>query len=120
MFSTALEVTTPLISKDELLDRVGGDEELLREIADIFLSEYPALIEEIRSAISERDARKLERSAHTLKGSVANFGAEEATQAAFELEKLGRVACLDQAPDALFALESHFRVLQPELAAILA
>lgn len=112
-------VATPVISKDELLDRVGGDEELLREIADIFLSEYPALIEDIRSAISEKDARKLEHSAHTLKGSVANFGAEEATRAAFELEKLGRGASLDDAPAALRVLEVQFGLLKPELAAIL-
>lgn len=98
-----------------ILDRVGGDEELLREITEIFLSEYPELLQEIRDAIRAQDPRRLEHSAHTLKGSVSNFGAAAATEAAFQLEAMGRRGDLHDAHEALRALELHFAALAPVL-----
>jgi HPt (histidine-containing phosphotransfer) domain-containing protein len=106
------------LDRDAVLDRVGGDEDLLKEITEIFLAEYPALIAEIRDAIQKQDAGKLEHSAHTLKGSVSNFGADAATNAAYQLEVLGRRGCLEQAPEALRALELHFAALAPALASL--
>ncbi|HYO83210.1 MAG TPA: Hpt domain-containing protein [Bryobacteraceae bacterium] len=108
----------PLFDRDAILDRVGGDEELLREITEIFLSEYPGLLEEIRTAVDTRDTGKLEVSAHTLKGSVSNFGADAATAAARDLEAMARKGQLDDAPNALNALELHFAALLPALEAL--
>jgi HPt (histidine-containing phosphotransfer) domain-containing protein len=103
------------LDRDAVLERVGGDESLLKEITEIFLSEYPMLLEEIREAIQRDDAAKLERSAHTLKGSVSNFGAAGATDAAYQLELLGRRRRMEEAPEALRALELHFSALAPAL-----
>src|SRR5262249_1948141 len=55
------------------LSRVGGDAELLKEIAMLFLEEYPRVLDELRNAIARGDARSVERTAHGLKGSVSNF-----------------------------------------------
>ena len=104
-----------LIDRTAVLDRVGGDEELLREISSIFLEEYPALVTEIEAAVALRDAKRLERAAHSLKGSVSNFGADAATQAAYRLETIGRRADLAQAKDALDDLLLHLSQLQPTL-----
>ena len=98
-----------------ILDRVGGDEELLYEIAAIFLEEYPSLLHDIKAAVSGGDAKRLERAAHSLKGSVGNFGAHNATQAAYRLEISGRREDLRDAPKALEDLVSEFRSLQPDL-----
>ena len=43
------------------LERLGGDEELLREVAGLFLDEYPMLMNEIRKAAVSRDADALQR-----------------------------------------------------------
>lgn len=118
MTTTAADVSAGpvgLVDREELLDRVGGDEDLLREITGIFLNEYPALVCEIQAAIDAGDAKKLERSAHTLKGSVANFGARAATQAAQRLEALGRKGELEESGAALAELLSQLQQLQPEL-----
>jgi two-component system, sensor histidine kinase and response regulator len=104
-----------VLNRPVALGRIGGDEELLREIARLFLSEYPALIQEIRSAIDSGDAHMLERSAHSLKGSVANFEACAAVAAAYRLEIIGRSKQLDQACAALAELESAFESLHPAL-----
>jgi len=115
MSTSRVAILNDSVDRAAVLDRVGGDESLLREITEIFLTEYPSLLEEIRSAVCAGDPSKLERFAHTLKGSVANFGAAEATRAAYQLEQIGRDQQLEQAPAALRALELHFSALRPAL-----
>ena len=68
------------------MDRVGGDESLLRELAEIFAEDYPRQLEEIEQAIAKQDWTTAEREAHGLKGAVANFSAAEAVEAARALE----------------------------------
>jgi HPt (histidine-containing phosphotransfer) domain-containing protein len=118
MSSSPVEVLNDGVDRAAVLDRVGGDESLLREITEIFLLEYPSLLEEIRAAVRTGDPSRLERFAHTLKGSVANFGAPDATHAAYQLEQIGRSQELEQAPAALRALELHFSALKPALEAM--
>ena len=103
----------------ELLDRVGGDADLLREITTIFLEEYPQLLEDVRSAVAHCDDHLLERSAHSLKGSVSNFGAESATAAAYSLEKMGRQKNAASAAAHLQKLEAELSSLLPGLQALL-
>lgn len=100
------------------LSRVGGDEELLREIAGLFLDDYPSLVGKIQEALAKQDAQGLERASHSLKGSVANFGAEPAYQAALELEKIGRSKDLGHAASAFLNLQRSLESLQPELTAL--
>ena len=104
-----------LLDLSAALDRIGGDEELLREIAGLFLVEYPILLQEIRIALKRGDAEALERGAHSLKGSVSNFGARLAFEAALTLEAMGRTRNLDRAPSAFTELEAVLRALRPEL-----
>ena len=98
--------------------RVGGDEELLKEIAVIFLDDYPKVLSEIRAAIANGDARQLEASAHTLKGSVANFGAAAVVASALQLEQMGRTARLEQAAASVGALEEGLCALRADLEAL--
>ena len=58
----------------------------MKELVGLFLDECPQRMAEIREAITRRDATKLQQAAHTLKGSVGNFGAREAFEAARRLE----------------------------------
>jgi two-component system, sensor histidine kinase and response regulator len=80
----------PAFDRRVALSRVGGDEELLKEIAEIFLEDYPKVLAEIQAALASGDARRLEQSAHSLKGSAGNFGAKAVVGAASRLEQLGR------------------------------
>src|ERR1700685_1049069 len=95
----------PALDRQLALARVGGDLELLREIAALFLDECPRALLEIHQALEREDSSKLENAAHSLKGSVANFGASAAVAAAFRLEQMGRAQQLGDAPEALLALE---------------
>ncbi len=78
-----------VIDKAELLDRVGGDLELLGEVIDIFLEDCPRSVLELRSAAETLNWEQIHRSAHAIKGSVANFSAKKAAILAARLESVG-------------------------------
>ena len=50
------------------LEEVDGDEELLREMAQVFLEDHPRLMATLREAVAACDPERLRRAAHTLKG----------------------------------------------------
>ncbi len=106
------------LNKALALERLGGDEQLLGEIAGLFLDHYPSLLEQIRGAVWRRDAGTLHHAAHTLKGSVANFYAQAAFESAYKLECMGRVGDFAGAEDALVALEQQLQGLEPALVAL--
>lgn len=107
-----------MLNLQQALERVGGDEDLLREIARLFLDECPRLMTEIQQAIEAGDSRRMERAAHSLKGSVANFGAEPVVKAALDLETMGRAGDLARADQGFLELSRHLEKLQPQLASL--
>lgn len=104
-----------VMNRDAALERMAGDVSLLSEIARLFLAEYPDLMDRVANAIAKGSAGELETAAHTLKGSVANFAAGEATTAAFDLELIGRSGDLSQAGAGFERLTAAFAELRPEL-----
>lgn len=79
-----------IMDHNAALSRVGGDEELLKELALLFMEEYPRLMSDLRDAYGQGDLLRVERAAHSLKGSVANFGAKEIIDLAAAIEDAGR------------------------------
>lgn len=102
------------------LSRLGGDEVLLRELAILFLDDYPRTFAHLRNAVSDRQARDIERHAHSLKGSVSNFAANEVIEAAFCLEDKGRRDALADIEDDLRCLEQTLERLKPALESLIA
>lgn len=107
-----------VLDREVALSRVGGDAELLKEIAVLFLGECPKILEDLHAAAASGDARRLERTAHALKGSVSNFGAGVAVEAARSLEAMGRAQQLAGAAPVLASLEQSLNALSTELAAL--
>jgi PAS domain S-box-containing protein len=95
---------------------VAGDEEILRELAEIFLAILPDWLRQLPEAAAKGDAAALRRLAHTVKGSVGHFGAIAACAAAERLEAVGREGNLAQAADACAALQDHLRRVAVALA----
>jgi HPt (histidine-containing phosphotransfer) domain-containing protein len=109
------DTSEAIFDKEVALSRVGGDAELLKEIAILFLDDYPKSLIELRQAVDARDPKRVERSAHGLKGSVSNFGARPAVDAAFQLEIMGRAQQLVEVEQVLLTLELALAALRPEL-----
>jgi HPt (histidine-containing phosphotransfer) domain-containing protein len=87
------------------LERVEGDETLLREIAVMFLETADELLGDVRNAVVQRDSAALYAAAHTLKGVVANFSATTCYEAALALEMKGRNQDLMDAETGLLRLQ---------------
>ena len=86
-----------VLNRAALMALTEGDIDLIEELIDLFQADLPDRLAEIRSAIQDRDARRLEYSAHTLKGMIHSFSATSAAQAALKLETAGRSGNLDAA-----------------------
>jgi len=104
-----------IFDREQALASVDGDMELLREIVSLFLEDYPKNIAEIDSAIREVDASRLSRTAHALKGMVANFGARRAFDLALRLETMGKEKELTKAGGVFSSLAKEMECLRTAL-----
>jgi two-component system sensor histidine kinase/response regulator len=101
------------------LARVEGDVELLKELVALFLKDLPEMLTNLREAVTARDATAIERAAHKLKGSVGNFAAQPAFEAALKLEVLGRDGSLSEAEPAHAELENKIERLKSAMAKLI-
>ncbi|MEQ1883504.1 MAG: Hpt domain-containing protein [Bryobacteraceae bacterium] len=115
MMNSSSHGSPSLVDREAALVRVGGDKELLHEIAQIFLEDYPKSLADLRDAGTRGDANRVERTAHGLKGAAANFGAQPVVDAALTLEKMGRQHDLSGFTAALGALERTLSQFKHEL-----
>jgi two-component system sensor histidine kinase/response regulator len=74
----------------EVMARVGSDPEVLREIIQLFIEDCPKQLEAIQTGLQAGDAKAVYRAAHTLKGSVGNFQAQEIVALLQRLEARAR------------------------------
>ena len=107
--------TDLVFDRQALLSQFGGDLELMQRVVALFLKDAGALLSSISDAIARRDSRALEHAAHKLRGSVANFHAGAAVEAARRLERIGHGRDLSGAMQAMDVLENEMRRLEPAL-----
>jgi PAS domain S-box-containing protein len=106
------------LDRARVLARLGGDEELLKELVGLFLADCPRLLADIDDALARGDAAKLRLTAHALKGAAGHFGAAATVDVAKRLETLGRNGNLAGAPETAAALKEELERLKPALAAL--
>jgi HPt (histidine-containing phosphotransfer) domain-containing protein len=107
--------TTPL-DFQKALAIVGGDRDLLLELATVFLDQLPGQLRELRRAVAMADPEGTREAAHSLKGSLGNLGATAAWEAARALEGLGRSGSLEGVAAAVATLERELDRLTQFLA----
>jgi PAS domain S-box-containing protein len=85
----------PVITDSALLLKAfDGDWDFLKEVIEVFIDDYPRLLDNLHHSLKEGDSDTFMRSAHSLKGMLKNFRAETAAEIAFDLEKKGKAADL--------------------------
>jgi HPt (histidine-containing phosphotransfer) domain-containing protein len=99
---------------------VGGDRDLARQLAELFLEDLGPRVTEITAAVSERDAKRLHSGAHALRGSAGSISAEIVAAAAGVLEAMGRAGKLDGVVRALDELTIAVANLRPRLVELVA
>jgi two-component system, sensor histidine kinase and response regulator len=99
------------------LERLGGRQDLLREMARLCIKECAKLLPQIDAAMADDDMAKLRRVAHTLKGAVDWFGAKNAAAAAWRLESMGHDGKVVDGEEARRTLGLEIERIQSGLAA---
>jgi len=97
--------------KHDVLDRLGGDEELLQEIVQMYLEDYPVLLGQLETAIEKNNSAMVTRAAHDLKGLLSNFSPTQATSSVQSLEQSFRMNDQGNTPDRLAALRHELESL---------
>lgn len=92
------ESVSMIFDKAAILENIGDDRELLDQLMELFLQRYQPMLEDIRATMAQNDHRALEKAAHLLKGVAANLCAPEVVLASSQLEALGRLGALLDAP----------------------
>ena len=115
----AAEGLSPVIDKELLLQAFDGDWDFLKEVVDVFLSDYPKLLEDLRQASQDGNSDTLMRAAHSLKGMLKNFQADPAAGIAFELEKKGKEDNFDGVPQTIESLAGLVDELEKTLRGII-
>jgi HPt (histidine-containing phosphotransfer) domain-containing protein len=104
-----------VLDRNLALARVDGDEVLLGDLAKLFLEEIPKMLAAVWGAVSGKDADRLQRAAHSLKGSVATLAAQKAFDAALKLERLARARDLEDSEKVYAMLAYEIERLKPVL-----
>jgi PAS domain S-box-containing protein len=113
-----IAATAPAASTAEVIEpstlsslRALGDSEednVLGELAGLFLRDMPAKLSQIRSAIDQVNPTALRECAHSLKGSASNLGARRLATLCARLETLAREPSLAEAASSLPQLAEEF------------
>ncbi len=119
MMTRGWHLKNDICNIDEALSRIDGDTELLRELAGLFLENYPAQLTGIKSAIIRQDSKALESIAHNFKGSVGVFCAKRVFETALRLEIMGREKDMAGVQEAYTTLKHEIERLKPKLEAIM-
>ncbi len=112
--STACD-TSEILDWNEASNRIAGGDGGVKEMAQLLVNLCPEMMHEIREAIASKDAKRVQRGAHTLKGSVSVFGAKPVVVVAARLEELGQEDALAGASDVLADLEVQVQRLTNEI-----
>ncbi len=98
---------------------VDRGDALVHKVIHAFVDDTPQQLRTMRQAIVGADPHHLRRTAHSLKSSSANVGADTLAQLCKELETLGRAASTEGASTILTTMEQEFQAVRHSLNAIL-
>jgi CheY-like chemotaxis protein len=106
------KATPDILDLEAAQVRIPGGMKAVKRMARLLLDECPKMLREIHEALLTGDAVRLQRGAHTLKGSADVFAAQQVVAAAERLEIMGREDELgDGVKGALGELEVEVRRL---------
>ncbi|MBN2875278.1 MAG: response regulator, partial [Spirochaetales bacterium] len=106
---------SPVFDRAGFLDRLMGDEELMRDICAAFIEDSPSQLANLEAALESGDVATAERAAHSIKGAAANVGGERVRALAYQIEKDAHIGALDAARSRLAGLGAGLKELQDEM-----
>jgi len=99
----------------ELLSRVEGDYDLLRDIFAIFNEEFPKSYQTLIEALASNDLKQVQFTAHTLKGMFSSLSFIRASASARRIELMARVEQRDGIDEEVVCLEQNAYIAKASL-----
>jgi signal transduction histidine kinase/DNA-binding NarL/FixJ family response regulator/HPt (histidine-containing phosphotransfer) domain-containing protein len=109
---TDTQTDQDVIDWDSIMN-VCGDEDMVKEIVEIFLTDAPKCMEIIANAIKTENPKDIELYTHRLKGTARHIAAKQLETNANHLERSGRKG------DDMTTIESFFEQVRGELEKIM-
>jgi CheY-like chemotaxis protein/nitrogen-specific signal transduction histidine kinase/HPt (histidine-containing phosphotransfer) domain-containing protein len=98
----------PVFDRKELLERLGGREEMLGRFIDMFNNNVGGYLDLLAAAIESGNIEQVRIQAHTIKGAAANISARRIRETASAMELHAREGQLDEAAGLLQKLKDDF------------
>ncbi len=93
---------------ERLRQRVGEDEALVKILVSTFIEQWPGMLSSLQKNLEERDEKRLERAAHTMKGAAANLEALRIRDLSIEIERLAGEGKIEEAAGVVGRLAAAF------------
>ncbi len=100
-----------VVNLKELKEIMDDDMELIQDCFDDFVQDWPSLYVQIKGAVLDKDGKKLDESAHKIKGTLRYLAADAAADAAYALESAGKDYDMDGVEDKLETLKNECQKL---------
>jgi HPt (histidine-containing phosphotransfer) domain-containing protein len=104
-----------ILNREELMSRVGGDQELIEILAGAFRDDAPRHVAAFSNALAANDAQAAKKVAHTIKGCAGNLAGIRLRDYAKTLELSVASGNLDEAEQALPRLEEEINALLDQI-----
>jgi CheY-like chemotaxis protein len=103
----AEDISCPIDLK-KAMDEFDSDMEFVKETLRGFLTNVRKQLEIIHTAIRTGDTETVRKEAHSIKGGAANICADDLSQAALNMESLGKSGSVDNGQEIFQKLEKEF------------
>jgi CheY-like chemotaxis protein len=113
--ASSASVPSQDFTSEELFNKLDRDEELFAQVAELFLATMPPLLSQLRDEFQRKNFDTATRTAHSLRGSLANIGAAKSAALAAELEELAQKRLSDDAEELLHELKHRVDRIFTEL-----
>jgi len=95
-------------NKEFALEQAADDEELLKELLDIFKESYGSDLILIKEGIKKGDTKQIYTASHSIKGAAASLGINGIKEVAMSIETDTRNGSLQVATERVLELEEMF------------
>ncbi len=104
--------TMPIFDKGVLLDSLGDDPDLIKEIVDSYMQALPGDIEKLEVAVERNNRDQVIQCAHNIKGAASNIGGKRVSLIAGEIEDEARKGSIEVCRSKIKSLKTQFVSLE--------
>ena len=101
-----------VINFESLNRRLANNNELLIEILALFIETMPKHVNNLKTAIEEKNLKNIKMEAHTLKGAAGNISAEKLANTAGLLEVTGKEGDISSAELLFPVMKEEYKELE--------